>query len=695
MKKLYTYLLVCLASFSVFASVKQLSPATKIWIQNHEELMAKAFDTQCVEAFVSFNSPEVIARLEQAGAKVNSVFSDFATVTIPLKQIHAISDLKGVNEIDVSHQVRLLSGCAATSTGAVMANEGYGLESPFTGKGVVVGVVDTGIDFNHRAFLDSDLKNRIKRVYIPSDNSGTPVLGFPGSEYADADIQNLIHDANTSHGTHTTAIAAGSILSNAYDTFRGMAPEADIVVCALGNDMSEVHVVDGVRYIAQYAASLGNPCVINLSLGNHDGPHDGTGFMARAFDEIADTYPHTVICVAAGNEGAQSLYLHKTISASRPLSSFLSYPLAEVDAWSNTTHPFSIQLHIFDKNSQSIIYSTDVLQADTTFSVYSNEYFSQVVTSGDLSISFGSNDVTGHTRIYFKSSMRMKSGYVIGVSYHAADEMDLRVWECTGSSSFQSYGVDGFTAGSAECAISDMATGQRTISVGSYVNRNSHSNYLGNTVSDTNAPIGSISSFSSSGVDVNGVSHPFITAPGTAVVSAVNSNLGYKSSYAMVQPDATGRDCYWGVMSGTSMATPCVSGIVALWLQANPLLTIDQVKQVMANSANKTGITADIHWGNGKIDAYQGLVEVLSSGLSEQSIFAQQIVMMKDAHYLYLSTADSSHITATLFDINGKQIHTEQGMQSVSFSVSSLPKGVYIVKAVSHSAGQSFKVLIP
>ena len=83
MKKLLLYILFCFLSFTMFASVKQLSPATKMWVQNHQIAIANASSTQCVDAFVSFDSPTVTARLEQAGAKVNSVFSNFATVSIP------------------------------------------------------------------------------------------------------------------------------------------------------------------------------------------------------------------------------------------------------------------------------------------------------------------------------------------------------------------------------------------------------------------------------------------------------------------------------------------------------------------------------------------------------------------------------------------------------------------------------------
>ncbi len=306
MKKTFFLVLALLVPLATFASVKQLSPATKIWLERQQS-QSQQIDDTTTEAFVSFSSPDALDKLERKGAKVNAVFDGFCTVSIPTNAVGEASDIHGVNMIDISHRVHLLTDSVSSSTHARMVNEGVNLPQSYTGKGVVLGVVDTGIDFNHRAFLDSNFKNRIARVYMPHDNTGKPVEGLPGSEYAGDDILNLKYDAKETHGTHTTGIAGGSIV-NAYrgsivNAYRGMAPDAELVLCALGDELTEVNVVNGVQYIAQYAASVGKPCVINLSLGNHDGPHDGNGFMSRAFDEIAQRYRNVIIVLAAGNEG--------------------------------------------------------------------------------------------------------------------------------------------------------------------------------------------------------------------------------------------------------------------------------------------------------------------------------------------------------------------------------------------------------
>ena len=528
MKKTFFLVLALLVPLATFASVKQLSPATKIWLERQQS-QSQQIDDTTIEAFVSFSSPDALDKLERKGAKVNAVFDGFCTVSIPANAVGEASDIHGVNMIDISHRVHLLTDSVSSSTHARMVNEGVNLPQSYTGKGVVLGVVDTGIDFNHRAFLDSNLKNRIARVYMPHDNTGKPLEGLPGSEYAGDDILNLKYDAKETHGTHTTGIAGGSIV-NAY---RGMAPDAELVLCALGDALTEVNVVNGVQYIAQYAASVGKPCVINLSLGNHDGPHDGNGFMSRAFDEIAQRYRNVIIVLAAGNEGYAPLYMRKTISGSQTLATILSDSEAEADAWSNNTKPFGVKILLYNSNNPAIVYTTDCLKADTTFNLNTNDYFAQAVRSGKLSVSFGKNDVTGHTRIYLTSDMRMKSPYKIGLEYQADEEIDLRIWECSQASSFQSYGMKGFTDGSDKCSISDMATGHYTISVGSCVNRNFHTTCYGDKVRDTYAAIGSISSFSSYGVDVNGVSHPYIVAPGQAVISSVNSYLSEPSLCAM------------------------------------------------------------------------------------------------------------------------------------------------------------------
>ena len=688
MKKFLLFVSILYVSVMAFAGDEKLSPATKIWMKQHENV-SRNLDSKSVEVFVSYQSPEVLSKLTSIGGKVNGVFDGFSTVSLPSNKIQDATDINGVNLIDVSHNVHLLTDSVANSTGTRMVNEGIGLQSSFTGKGVILGIIDCGIDFNHRAFLDLDLRNRIKRVYMPHVDSGNPVEGLPGSQYSGDEISSLRCDANGSHGTHTTGIAGGSIVG----PYRGMAPDAELVVCALGDELSEVNVVNSALYIAQYAAREGKPCVINMSLGNHDGPHDGNGFMARAFDEISQKYQNVIFVLSAGNEGGTRLYLHKSICSDRKLSTMLSNSTSEVDAWSDKSKPFSIQLHLYDSYDETIVYSTDILKADTVITSETNEFFTKASNAGKITISFGKNDISGHTHIFLSSDLNLKNQYKLGLTYQSTDEIDLRVWECTGISSFQSYNIDGFTSGTDECSVSDMATGRYTISVGAYVNRNYHTSYQGVSVRDSQYPIGTISSFSSFGEDVNGNMHPFITAPGTAVVSSVNSHLSVHSNYAQVVADANGRNCYWGSMSGTSMSAPCVAGIVALWQEANPHLTVDQIKNVMALSANRKNITKDIWWGNGKIDAYQGIMQILSSRVDENGLSSNDIHMFVNDNLMTLVSASNDAISATIYSVNGKQVASFKGSNSIDFCLSNLDDGVYFVSACCAGRRQFFKVL--
>lgn len=687
LRGLIAFLFILVAPMFVFANESRLSPAAKLWINNQRNSSHLA-QADRVEAFVAFSSIAALENLERTGAKVNAVFNGFATVSLPTEAVSEMSDIDGVTMIDIPHCVHLLTDSASSSTHARMVNSGTGLPHSFTGKGVVIGVVDVGVDFNHRAFLDASLTSRIKRVYMPHDDSGKPVDGLPGSEFEGDDILRLRCDVNASHGTHTMGIAGGSVVNS----YRGMAPDADLVVCALGNELSEVNVVNGVKYIAQYAASVGKPCVVNLSLGNHDGPHDGNGFMARAFEEIAKCNPHVVIVVAAGNEAGTQMYMRKNISRGQSLSTILSNSAAEVDAWSDRSFPLSMKLHIYDSNSQSFVYTSDTIKSDTTITCKNLLPYGGVVTSGQISVIFGANDVTGNSRIYMKSDIALNGAYKIGVSYVSDFVQDVRVWECSGASDFRSCGLSGFTDGTDDCSISDMATGDGTISVGAYVNRNSHRTYTGAYFRDTYAPIGSVSSFSSYGIDANGNSYPFVIAPGTAVISSVNSYVGAQSSYAMAEPDAQGRTCYWGVMSGTSMAAPCVAGIVALWQEANPNLTFEQVKTVMSTSADSEGLPEPSgRWGKGKIDANQGLLQVLSLGLDEQAVASSDLKITQCDGRVTVVSASSSPLQLTVYTIDGREKVYMRGNNKVEIDISQFTRGVYVVKAIGRNGIEVMK----
>jgi hypothetical protein len=135
-------------------------------------------------------------------------------------------------------------------------------------------------------FKDANGNSRIKKAYIYDESVGDLV------EYSGSAVSSLTYDTtDETHGTHTSAIAGGSdytATAYVYTTgtgytkvqnakFGGMAPNADLVLCGLGKELTDANLSACIKNISDYADEVGKPCVISLSLGSHYGPHDGTG----------------------------------------------------------------------------------------------------------------------------------------------------------------------------------------------------------------------------------------------------------------------------------------------------------------------------------------------------------------------------------------------------------------------------------
>ena len=183
--------------------------------------------------------------------------------------------------------------------------------------------------------------------------------------------------------------------------------------------------------------------------------------------------------------------------------------------------------------------------------------------------------------------------------------MDL--WETT--SEFDKIGtqsLEGFTPADSEFSCGDWTSIPNVISVGNYVANTNERLYYGliHDASDL-YPLNDICYTSSYGVSLNGVAQPTVTAPGTHVVSSINHYTCDKEIAETMQ----WQGYPYSSMNGTSMSCPTVSGIIALWLQADPTLSLDDIKEVLAATSRNDEFTAvdPIKWGYGKIDAAAGI----------------------------------------------------------------------------------------
>ena len=620
----------------------KISAPTKLFLQNYANGIAQQADKKLFSKTKAVNGVETIdcfillngkstAQLKAMGVTITGEFDDLVTALVPINKVEQVANLDCVQQIAVSQIAQKYTDQAKNVTKAVKAWNGTsnGLPQNFRGTGVVVGVIDLGMDYNHRAFFDASGNNRIKAVYMPNAteaNGGTaPQVGtttLPGYHYTTpAQIAALTTDYTAeSHGTHTSGCAGGSEVGN----YAGMAPDCDLVLCGLGDNLSQTAIANSAKYIANYAKNQGKPCVISISLGSNTGPHDGSSYICRAYDQVANQYG-AVILLSSGNEADVTGYAKKTLSSetdafvimhesstgSANVGGSSYYGNAIMDIWGRTNDQLKLKVLVVNRSTGAILYTSDEITSSTTLS--GSQFSSYFNSSSTVEISFSSSNNRKNIYIHPTMTGAKSSNYRLTYMVTSAAGNTIDAWCDAGHASrIASTGnISGYTLtkGQADGTMSDDICGNKTISVGAMASRSSY-----------NSPysINDVAYFSSYGTDVKGVDHPFITAPGHYVISALNGYDTYNSQYGTsYSVSYNGRTHKWGEMSGTSMSTPIAAGVVALYLQADPELDVNGVKNAIANSASPyTEFIANPQSppkqrGHGVINALDGISYVL------------------------------------------------------------------------------------
>ena len=646
--KKYFATIFCLLGIFTAGAYEKMSVATQAFLDNRSAFPTEAKrhaaisqvrGQEMVDVFITLHDSQNTSRITALGGVIGARFTGLVTAQVPVAKLQAIAALDEVEQVSIAEMMESDVDTTRSVTSVNYVAEGlqHGLPANYDGKGVVFGIIDSGIDFNHAAFQDSLGNTRIKCVYMPADNSGTKVTidgtVLPGSEFDSTRIASLTTDlASSAHGSHTAFIGAGSHCGQ----YSGMAPGADIVMCALGGKKNDVNIANSLKYITQYAKRVGKPCVISISLGTKQGPHDGTSKLCKIYEEMGKS--DAVICLSAGNLGSYRRYIHHKFSgmntATNPnIGSYVTGTQAgytanfAIDTWSRSRSAVGIKYLLIDPDDNSIFYETGIMKAYTYhyigpgmeskrgYNAFLSQYF-----SGKIGV-WVTTESNGHIETYSEVSLKpLRSdvkAYKMAVQFYGADGVEFDSW-VTSENAYSWHPQVGdykFVNGSDSCSMNDNVTGKNTISVGNYVGRNRYMSLSGKEMYNSIYPEGSIYVQSSYGIAPNGESYPFVAAPGYFVVSAYNgynylAKPSTNTAYSKENP-TTGRTDYWGSMSGTSMSTPTVAGIVALWLQANPQLKVDDVKEIIRKSAyvDDDVRKAPLQFGAGKINALGGFPE--------------------------------------------------------------------------------------
>jgi len=276
--------------------------------------------------------PTAIRPLQAMGVVIRTILPDgILTADVPVKRLRAVAALADVGKVEASGRVKMYNDLSNGFVSAGALTWGMNNDRSHTGEGVIVGVIDSGLDWTHGDFIDATGASRILYYWDQSDIADDRLpAGFTyGHEYTKVDfdlalagwehawtdgswapvddptypIKAAARDYD-GHGTHVTGTAAGD---GSGSGFMGVAPAADIVFVKFdfdGDRNSDAAIIDGVDYIFRKAQELGRPAVINMSLGSDFGPHDGSTLEERGISAL--TGPGNVVVVAAGNPGANN-----------------------------------------------------------------------------------------------------------------------------------------------------------------------------------------------------------------------------------------------------------------------------------------------------------------------------------------------------------------------------------------------------
>jgi len=604
-----------------------LSPYLKhvVSVSENNSGILKKNDKIFINVFINTQSPE---ELRKNGINVRSVCGKIATAQIEISELELLSTIPGVISVDAASMCTPSLDVSVKDIGADKIHNGTNTKS-FTGKNVIIGIADYGIDWTHEDFISKDGKSRILFIWDQTDDSGpSPSAGY-GTEYTNAQINLALLSENfdiggkdySGHGTHVAGIAAGNgrAAGNSKDdsVYVGVAPEADLIIVKLADNgiVPSTRICDAASYIFEKAKELGKPAVVNISFGTQRGPHDGSSNYEKFMDNLVSQDSGRAIVVAAGNDGQRPIHFTAQLSTgenSPTLDDSAVYEFS-VDCISENVEDYVS----FD------IWSIDYTALQIKVTTPKGEVVGPVKDQGDYKFETGSGTVyltigkpsetSSDVEILLTiSDSRTQNGFV--------DDLYPGKWKLTfyGNAGrfhgwlYETSALALLTQGAVyNTLVTEPGNSMFTITAASYVSRTEWPSLFADPWGPGGIAAGEISESSSPGPTRSGGQKPTITGPGEYIVSSLSSFITYNPSDHFIASDSV-----HVAMKGTSMAAPHVTGVIALFLQKNPGLYITDIKSALIYGARTDVLNGEFwnnKWGFGMLDAYESIQNIESS----------------------------------------------------------------------------------
>ncbi len=634
-------------------------------------------------------------KMKAQGIVTGAKAGDIVTLRLPLGKLPLVDGCAEILQYSLSYPVFPMLNRTRFDTRTDSVHQGLGLPRAFTGEGVIIGITDWGFDYKHPNYNNNGETNRrLLQAWDQFKLSGPAPDGFDyGTVFtnrhdllqAKGDTAGLYNYAT--HGTHVAGIAAGRGVDGEYT---GQAPDANLLFASFHLDLASW--MDAVQWMKNVSEQEGKRLVVNNSWGMYTlGPIDGTSLASQAINNWSDS--GIVFVVSAGNCGNDNMHISKTFGGSgdtlRSRAAYYGYEEngQNITLWGEPGASFVFSFAMVGGGDSLCLRWVNT--ADGSF------YLDSALAGRDGEL--GSRITVEQANIY-NNRPHILLNVNKNIDYHidiavTANDGTVHAWNLASldngagnmGGEFTRGNSLNYTQGDGKYGIGEPACAERCIAVAAH-------NADGPTTE------GMLAGFSSRGPVIDGRRKPEISAPGVNVVSSISSYSDQAYTAVMTYSYAS-RKYIWAKMSGTSMSGPAVTGIVALMLQADPTLTVDQIKQYLCSSARNDGQTGPLHerdsmsdaWGWGKADALAAVNEVLARvdiDRADGEWFEKSLQLYPNPAGDRVTVYTGCHTpqTVTLYTTGGAVVLSQQVTMEGNLNLSTLPHGIYVVRCGARTA---------
>lgn len=715
MKKISALFTACLCAASLLAQQEKVTLTLQ---QQVKELQAQQ---GTLRLLVQGNPADVADAAKNAGGRLVYASGNICSIEIKANLFETFIADERISRVEGGkRRNQVLNDTMKTIHAVTPVRNGQSpLPQGYNGNGVIVGIIDSGVDFTHPDLQDTAGKTRVLYLWDQRESTGPPAPSpfTYGVEWTKAKIDSGLCTHNDlayyGHGTGVTGIAAGDGSSTNARDFSGVAPESDIIVVAL-DFYNPVGVADAAAYIFAQAQALGRPCVINASVGDYYGSHDGLDLQTQMIENLLLAQTGRSLVGAVGNAGNLPIHLSYTLSSDTNLTFFVPPGSGQL----------YIQLWADTNNFQNAKMAISATQHTPSFVDRDRTAFTTIAQN----LPTTSTDTLWHTN--GQRIARVERHATIQASAYSMEFIItpdsvtnyFYTLEITGSGLFHAWCFDVHSGAlpntvdyprivdykepdTTHTVVSSFQCSDHVITVGNFVTRRFYPNYNNQYTEDLTVTAGDIMWNSSVGPTRDGRIRPDITAAGANIMTC--GVLVSMPNFITNAPQIVAPGGYHVVFGGSSASSPVVAGIAALYLQRYPNADVWDVKNAIVNCSMTDAFTGtnlpDNTWGYGKANAFNAVSGCAPTGISTANAVAGSFMLYPnpatDQVTVHYTPENQQAVKAEIRIRNllGETVFMQAilpGQNTLTLPRSSLSRGVYLCSLLVNGATTSTQKLV-